>query len=465
MHPLRDSVRQAFASFLAVPTAVIVAFVLLAFGSYAVERTGTGWFRPVLGYMEAHVFGDPEATSTLLGTIATGVITITSITFSLLLLALQQSAGSLTHQVFDQFLRRRSNQVYFGFFVGLTLYALITLATVAPPFNPVLGATLALVATVGALYVLLLLIYSTINQMRPGEIIKTIHDHTLRARQRQLPLLRRTRRAARLPAGDETPVLAPHDGYLQRIDLDTIAASLRQAQAPVEIVFEVPIGAYVAYHDRVAGVRAERGDDAIRVAAGVEGAIRLGRQRDIVTDPAYGIEQLTTIAWRSVSTSQQNPAPGIATVHNLHDLLVRWAIAGRDESGDDIGDQDEAELPVVYPDDVMMRLFGAFESLAVVASESMQAQVYAQIVRTFALAIGELARPDQRRTGDLLLRTLPGLGDHVLTTELDDALTGLVASLERADCRDVAEAFRVARAGLAGSIGTLNSRATRVPTA
>ena len=240
MHPLRDSARQAFSSFLAVPTAIIVAFVFLAYGSYVLEKAETGRLDPVLVYMRAYVFGAPEATGTLLGTIATGVITITSITFSLLLLALQQSAGSLTHQVFDQFLRRRSNQVYFGFFVGLTLYALITLA---PPFNPVLGATLALVATVGALYVLLLLIYSPINQMRPGEIIKTIHDNTLRARQRQLPLLRRTRRAARLPAGDETPVLAPHDGYLQRIDLDTIAASLRQAEAPVEIVFEVPIGA------------------------------------------------------------------------------------------------------------------------------------------------------------------------------------------------------------------------------
>jgi len=179
---IRETLQRVSSSFLAVPTLVIFAFVLLAIGMYSLEQADTGFLRPLREFMIDHVFGDPEATSTLLETIATGVITITSITFSLLLLALQQSATSLSHQVFDQFLRRRTNQIYFGAFVGVALYTLITLATVTPPFNPVLGATLALILTIAALYVLLLLIYSTISQMRPTEIVKMIHDHTLRAR-------------------------------------------------------------------------------------------------------------------------------------------------------------------------------------------------------------------------------------------------------------------------------------------
>ncbi|MBA2518223.1 MAG: DUF2254 domain-containing protein, partial [Chloroflexia bacterium] len=176
-----EILRRAFTSFLAIPTGVIAVFVLLAIGTYVFERSEIGWFGPVRAYMQAHVFGDAEATSGLLGTIATGIITMTSITFSLLLLALQQSAGSMTHQVFDQFLRRRLNQVYFGFFIGVTLYSLITLATVSPPFNPVFGASLTLLFVTAALYILLLLIYSTISQMRPTEIIRSIHDHTLAA--------------------------------------------------------------------------------------------------------------------------------------------------------------------------------------------------------------------------------------------------------------------------------------------
>ena len=86
---MRASLRRALSSFLAVPTGVIIIFVLLALGTYSLEQADLGWLRPLRNFMEAHVFGDPEATSALLGTIAGGVITITSITFSLLLLALQ----------------------------------------------------------------------------------------------------------------------------------------------------------------------------------------------------------------------------------------------------------------------------------------------------------------------------------------------------------------------------------------
>lgn len=396
---MRDILRRALSSFLAVPTGVIIVFVLLA---------------------------------------------------------LQQSAGSMTHQVFDQFLRRRLNQLYFGFFVGMALYALITLATVDPPFNPVLGATLALILTIVALYVLLLLIYSTISQMRPTDIVRTIHDHTLRARQRQRALVRRTRRSARLPAHNAIALNAPRDGFIVGIDLNALEDILKRASAPVEIVFHLSIGSYVAFQDQIAEVRAERADDAARIAARVERAIHLGRERDLDDDPAYGIDQLATIAWRSISTSQQNPSPGIAAIHNLRDLLARWIVAEEDES-------EETRLPVVYPDNVMACLLGAFESLAVVASEAMQHQTYAAIVRAFAMTFDRLPLPEQRCAEQLLLRTIPGLGDHVLTTELDDALTALVQTLEQAARLDAAAAFRTARGELAKSIGTLNSRSTRVP--
>jgi len=453
---IRETLRRAITSFLAVPTAIIIAFVLLAIGAYGLDQADLEWLRPFSGFMRNHVFGDPESTATLLGTIATGVITITSITFSLLLLALQQSAGSLTHQVFDQFLQRRLNQVYFGFFVGMAVYALIILATVDPPFNPVLGATLALTLAIAALYILLLLIHSTISQMRPSEIIKAIHDHTLKARERQLVLIRRTRRSTRLPGSAGIPVTVSRDGYITGLDLDAIGRAIGEASSPVEIELLLPIGSYAAYGDTVAVVRTDEPEDADRVVLAVQEATQLHRVRRLDSDPAYGIEQLETIAWRSISTSQQNPSPGKIAIHNLRDLLARWTGEEEAEPSDDV-------LPIVYPDDVMSLLLGAFESLAVVASESMQHQTYAEIVRTFAMTFDRLPLRERLRVEDLVLRTLSGLGDHILTTELDETLTDLVSSLERAGQASTVAAVRRAQTDLASSIGTLNSRATRVP--
>ncbi len=138
-----ETLRRAFSEFLTLPTLLIGGFLLLAAGTYALDHTEVAALEPFRAWLKAHFFRDAKATSDLLGTIAGSLITVVSITFSLLLLAVQQSAAALTHEVFDQFLRRHINQIYFGFFVGLALYTLLVLATVAPSYNPIFGATLS----------------------------------------------------------------------------------------------------------------------------------------------------------------------------------------------------------------------------------------------------------------------------------------------------------------------------------
>lgn len=121
--------RRAFREFLNVPTLIIVSFLALAALSTWMDRGQVGWLGPTRRFMQRHVFADANSTSQLLSTIAGSLITVTSITFSLLLLALQQSGSSMTSAVFDQFLRRLVNQFYFGFFVGLAIFTLIVLSS------------------------------------------------------------------------------------------------------------------------------------------------------------------------------------------------------------------------------------------------------------------------------------------------------------------------------------------------
>ena len=451
-------IQHAFATFLGVPTAVVGAFILLAIGTYALDRGGGGWLQPLGHMLQTHIFTDAEATTQVLSTVAGGMITITSITFSLLLVALQQSAGSMTHAVFDQFLRRYLNQFYAGWFIGITLFTLVTLATVRPEFNPIFGATLALLFAVSALYVLLLMIYSAIQQMRPSAILESIHDHTLRARERQIPLLRRTRRQPHLLGSPRGTVHAPSDGFVTGIDIDAIGVALREVPR-AEVALHLPLGSYAAFGDPLAELRASPTDDVSRLAAAVARAITLQRERDLERDPAFGLEQIETIAWTTISTSKQDPNPGLEAVRNLRDLLARWAVADLEETGE----AGEECLAIVYPDDVVERLLGTIESLTIVASESMQHHVYADILRGLATTMDRLPPPLAKRTEELVLRSLAGLGDQMLSAELEAALDQIATALDEAERGEGAAAVRAARGELAMSVGRLNSRATRVP--
>jgi uncharacterized membrane protein len=452
-----DGIRRAFKEFLTIPTCIIVSFFLLATGMYLLDRTEVAWLVPLNTFMKAHVFSDAKATSDLLSTIAGGIITVTSITISLLLIAVQQTSNSMTSHVFDQFLRRWHNQVYFGFFVGLALYSLVTLATVAEPFNPVFGATLAVLLTVVALYLLLLLFYTTINQMRPIVVIEAIHDYVLAARKHQLQLIRKTRRSSDYESTASLPIKATRHGFVTHVNIDAIDEANTKLQARVEVILLVTIGSYVAYQDVIATIKACTLDNARKMENAVQAAIHLERQRDIATDPAYGIEQLEMIAWVSISTAQSNPLPGLLTIRALRDVMARWSADEHESPGEAGGSS------VVCPDNAFSSLMDAFESLAVVSSESMQHQNFTEVVHTFAITFSRLPPDQQRRVEDLILRIISALGDHVLTSELDTALSLLVSTLNDANRLKIAHALSVAQEKLGLSVGKLNSRSTRAP--
>lgn len=100
-----EALRLAFSEFLA--GALLFAGAVIALGAltYVFDLTRPRWLEPAHAVLSRDVFVSSEMTTGLLQTIAATVITVASITFSLLLVALQQSASSFTAQVFDQFLR------------------------------------------------------------------------------------------------------------------------------------------------------------------------------------------------------------------------------------------------------------------------------------------------------------------------------------------------------------------------
>lgn len=459
LRQLLETIKRAFIEFLTVPTLVIAGFLLLAWGMFVLDDIRIAEDGSDRRTMWGGLFSDAQAARDFLGVIAASIITVTSITFSLLLIAVQQGAAALTSQVFDQFLRRRANQLYFGFFIGLALYALIMLASVNPSHQPIYGVAVAGVMAVAALYILILLIYTTIDQMRPVVIIRSIHDHTLLARENQLDLLRSTRRAAKLQGPPRVRVAAERSGFLARLNVATMVTAIGDSES--EVVVLVSIGDYVSYGDFIAEIRTAADNQAVSAMEdAVLRSVALEERRDLDGDPAFGVEQLVTIGWTSISTAKSNPGPGLLTIQNLRDLLARWLQADAAFGTRDAVDTD-SEACVVYFDNLPEKVMRGFESFAVVASESMQHQSAAEIYRMLAGIFPRLPPQLERQVNDLLCRSLAGLGDHILTNDLEESLSELIDALTQAGQVSCSAAITAARYQLSLSIGRLNSRSTR----
>jgi len=450
-----EAVRLAFGEFLG--GAGLVALAVLAVGGlvHVLDRTRPGPLQGVRAWLDANAFTTPDTTAALLQSISATVITVASITFSLMLVAIQQSASSLTGQVFDQFMRRRSNQFYFGFFVGLGAYALLQTTTVHQGFNPVLGAALTVALSVVAVVLLLVLVYAAINQMRPVVIVEAMHDRLVEARARQeARIVRRTRPLPRRPAAPCTAVLSDRTGFVLHIDLDRIQREIAAVPVPCEVVLDVTIGGYVAYGDRLARLHGVEGAAAQRVGEAVGRAMRLERQRNIDgVDAVYGLLQLETVGWTSTSGAQHNPQAARLVVAALRDVLARLGV----ENGppDDTPDTD-----IVYADDFPEVLMDTWESLAVVTADSQQHQVAADIIDALDSVLTRLAPAYRTRAVDVLMRTLPALGSHPPTRRLEVALERLRDTLEGLGERGAARAADAAVASLRSRIGTVEAAYT-----
>lgn len=449
-----DGIKRAFVEFLTLPTLMIVGFLLLAVFTYAIDKVKIEWLQPLRQILKQHVFADAKATSDLLGAVSAGIISVTSITITLLLIVVQQSAASMTAQVFDQFLRRKTNQFYFGFFVGLALYSLITLATVNDPFNPVLGGTFAIAFTVVALYLLVLLMYTTINQMRPVEIIEAIHKHILSSRIAQLKMIEQTVHASAFEGKFSKQIKSEKHGYVAKINIEKIGSAIQNVNE-TEVVLLVSTGSYIAYGDELALIKTNNNAETETICKAVLQAINIDRQRHVEYDTAYGIQQLEMIAWTSISTAKSSPAPGLLAIRSLRNILSRWSLE-EPENG-------SVKLPIIYTDNTMEKLMDTIETLAVVSSESMQHQNFIEVITTVTIMFERLPKKWQERAEDMLLRILSALGDHVLTAELEKALSVLIKKLNATGRVDTADAVQKALKQLSQSVGKLNSRATRVP--
>src|SRR5919199_1902227 len=243
-----QKVRLAYQKYLTVPTIIITAFFVLAITMVYLEKSGISSVDQLREGIKNIALGKASSTQTAVSAATGALISITAITFTVLLIAVQQAAGAMSPMIIDQFLRRPFNQVAFGYFVGMSLFSLVVLVTTHSTFDPVLSALLSFVFSGIALYLLTALVYVTLTQMRPPVVIHATHDGVLEARKRQLPIVEQTRRAPQMSAGPRVPVQSRADGYVYNVDLRTIERAIGGRRDSLEIVLHVQVGSYVALH-------------------------------------------------------------------------------------------------------------------------------------------------------------------------------------------------------------------------
>lgn len=339
---LREKLRTAlwFWPAIAVTLAIVVGTVLPMLEEAALGAT------PGFG-------GSPDGARAVLSTVAGSTITVTGLTFSMTVVALQMASSQFTPRLMGTFLADRGNQAVLSVFLGTFAWTLAVLRSVrsaregSGPFVPDISMAISLVLTVLSVAMLVYFFHHLTQQLRVESMLEEVQRDTL-ALVRRVPVRDPEAEPPEVPTvpKDATPLRALRSGYLQAVDIDRL---LQTAVDHDQVVHLRPsVGTHVTKGTTLAWVfpvatDAKETDDETLDLDGltrqVHHGIHLGGERTLQQDVAFGVRQLVDIAARALSPGINDPATAVAALGALAPVIVELvgknldALVGADEDG------------------------------------------------------------------------------------------------------------------------------------
>jgi uncharacterized membrane protein len=270
----------------------------------------------------------------LLTTVASSMITVAGLVFSITLVALSLTSSQYSSRVIRNFMRDRVNQWVLGVFLGIFAYCLMVLRTIREggegAFVPTLAVLAGLMLAFVGIAVLIHFIHHIATTIQASSIVATAAQETLAAVDRLFPeaLGEDDDEAAddtlarALASQPWSAVPASKTGYIESLDMDALLDVARTLETFLRM--EHGVGEFV-----VAGAPLVSLLDPGELDEATTGRLNavyvIGRQRTVEQDVAFGIRQIVDIAMKALSPGINDTTTAVMCVDYLAAILGRLA--------------------------------------------------------------------------------------------------------------------------------------------
>ena len=301
--------------------------------SFAMTRLDAALDRRTYTDLELIQLFGPEGARSILLAIASSMITVAGLTFSITMLTLQLATSQFGPRLLRNFMRDRGNQLVLGTFIGTFIYCLLVLRTVkgveGASFVPHLAVAIGVLLAVASLAMLIYFIHHTAQSIRIETILASLSAETEAAIDRLYP--DKVGQGSPDAAVRDLPdfsrghaVLAKAGGYVQAID----GARLMDAASRRGLVVKVVArpGAFVTPCDALLLVLSTS-DLPADAEAELNAAVVVGNERTPEQDLDFSVRRIVEIAQRSLSPGINDPTTALYCIDRLRQAFV--CLAGR----------------------------------------------------------------------------------------------------------------------------------------
>jgi uncharacterized membrane protein len=283
-----------------------------------------------------YTFG-AEGARAILSAIASSMITVAGLTFSITMLTLQLASSQFGPRLLRNFMRDRGNQIVLGTFIATFVYCLLVLRTVrgteGSSFVPHISVAFGVLLALASIAVLIYFIHHVANGIRIETLLTELAAETRAAIDRLYPerLGRDSPASTDEPAqhpipncfDDEAKAVRPAaSGYVQHVDVDALMRLatehdliLRADVAPGSFVTERGLIATAYPRDRVSD----------EVTGFLQAAFVIGQERTPEQDLQFSIRRIVEIAQRALSPGVNDPTTALYCIDRLDEAFGRLA--------------------------------------------------------------------------------------------------------------------------------------------
>jgi len=342
--------------------------------SYAAGALIVGFTVPRLAYTILPGFVSTVSVDAAIGiysAVASGMIALTGIVFSLTFVMVQFSATAYSPRLVLWIARDPVMSHSMGVFTATFLYALAALAWVDRGGSgrvPLSGTVFVIVLLIASVIMFILLI-QRVGMLQVNRMLVFTADQGRKIIENlYLPLDTPPCRGSAEIAQSPCLQTLLHHGQpriIQEVDVPALVGIASRNDYVIELVASVGDAALEATPIlRVLGVGTPVPEDSLRPA------IRLGRERTFQQDPKYAIRLLVDIAIKALSPAINDPTTAVQTLDQIEDLLIRLG-RRRLEIGSFCDASGSLRLLMSFPTwDDFLRL--AFDEIRIYGATSIQ---------------------------------------------------------------------------------------------
>lgn len=284
------------------------------------------WLQPeVIGWLPVAEL-EPEAARNLLTVIASSIIGVTGVMFSLTLVAVTHAAGKYGPRLIGNFMRNRGNQWALGILVGTFAYAFtaLVLADGSPDSVLQLTVLVALALTVLSVGTMIFYVHHVPETVNVSNITAGLGHRLaaqIRARIEAVEAERAEAGAHGLPLPEREADLVlppPEAGYVQTVAYDRLRTLARTRGAVMRL--EARTGAFVHPRRPLLRVWGAVPEDEARVA--LHEAVALGAEPTETQTPTFLADQLVEMIGIALSPGVNDPFTAVNCINWLGAALA-----------------------------------------------------------------------------------------------------------------------------------------------